>query len=178
MAIAEILQGRGPTSARGVRGLMAMILLTFPLGSCFLPPSHQGDRKNQEFLCSRVPSVDVMRRVPPTRGWMSLICFSRPNIPQRKIVGMAEGFAVHAGKGCSTALDFLLLVCCALGLYKILLIRYHSAFFCLHIRRGTKSQCFPQLRMYLCLNSASTCAENRVFANPHLAGARRNLLTF
>lgn len=178
MAIAEILQARGPTSARGVRGLMAMILLTFPLGSCFLPPSHQGDRKNQEFLCSRVPSVDVMRRVPPTRGWMSLICFSRPNIPQRKIVGMAEGFAVHAGKGCSTALDFLLLSCCALGLYKILLIRYHSAFFCLHIRRGTKSQCFPQLRMYLCLNSASTCAENWVFANPHLAGARRNLLTF
>lgn len=83
-AAPEILQARGPTSASDVRGLTATFLLTFPLGSFFLPPSHQGERKSQEFLCSRVPSEDVMRRVPPTRGLMSLICFSRPNIPQRK----------------------------------------------------------------------------------------------
>lgn len=91
---------------------MAIFLLMSPLGSFFLPPSHQGDRKIQEFLCSRVPSVDVRGWVPPTRGWMSLVCFSRPNIPRRKT----------CWEGCS---GFFY---CALGLYKILLIRYHSAF--------------------------------------------------
>lgn len=80
-----------------------------PTGILLSSPFSPGDRKTQEFLCSRVPSVDVRGWLLPTRGWMSLICFSRPNIPQRKCVGMAEGFVVHAGKGCSTALDFFLL---------------------------------------------------------------------
>lgn len=54
-------------------------------------------------------------------------------------------------------------------------------FFCLHIRRGTTSQCLPQLRMYLFLNSASTCAENWIFCKPSLCRCEKksaNVLTF
>lgn len=178
VAIAEILQARGPTSASDVRGLTAIFLLTFPLGSFFLPPSHQGERKSQEFLCSRVPSVDVMRRVPPTRGLMSLICFSRPNIPQRKNCWNGWGLCCSCWEGLFHCSGFFTSVLLCFGSLQNPPDKTPFCFFCLHKRRGTKSQCLPQLRMYLCLNSASTCAENWVFANPHLAGARRNLLTF
>lgn len=86
----------------------------------------------------------------PPGGWCLSFAFLDQIFLREKIVGMAEGFAVHAGKGCSTALDFLLLSCCALGLYKVLLIRYHSAFFAFIKGEEQKVNVYP--------SSECTCA--------------------
>lgn len=88
---------------QGCEGADGNIPAHVPTGILLSSPFSPGRQKEPGIPLQRVPSVDVRGRVPPTRGWMSLICFSRPNIPQRKFVGMAEGFAVHARK---TALDF------------------------------------------------------------------------
>lgn len=173
MGIAEILQACGLSSAWDVRGLMATFLLTFPLGSFFLPPSHQGDRKEPGIPLQQSPQCgwDGL----PTRGWMSLIYFSRPNIPQRKFVGMAEGFAVHAGKVFSTALHFLLL-------FSVLWVAIKSfwsdiiLFFLPSYKERNKMFSLaqnipvPQLCFHMCWRLG--------ICEPSLCRCKRNLLTF
>lgn len=95
----ELFQPHGLTSEGADGNIPAHVPAGIPLPSLFSP----GRQREPGIPLQRVPSVDVRGRLPPTWGWMSLICFSRPNIPQGRFVGVAEGFAVCAGRA---ALDF------------------------------------------------------------------------
>lgn len=108
-----------------LRELMAIFLLTSLLGSLFLPSSHQGDREIQEFLCRESPVWMWGGGCrPPGGGCLSFAFLDQIFLREDLLVWLRALLFVLGG----LLWIFFASPFCALGLYKILLIRYHSAF--------------------------------------------------
>lgn len=130
-----------------LRGLMAIFLLTSLLGSLFLPSSHQGDRENQEFLCRESPVWMWGGGCrPPGGGCLSFAFLDQIFLREDLLVWLRALLYVLGG----LLWIFFASPFCALGLYKMLLVRYHSAFSAFIWREDQEFSVYP--------SSECTCA--------------------